>query len=235
MNDQSTLERIDDEERFKSRSAGLFIAIIKQALDDRGEAYVALSGGSTPLPIFEYIRTEFVDTINWENVSFLWVDERTVPPTHQDSNFGNACDVLLNYLPDVKTYRMKGEDPPEKAAEEYAGQLQTVVPAENGLPRFDLLWLGMGTDGHTASLFPNGEGLDEKDDWVKSVWVDKLETYRLTLTFPVINNARNRMIVINGQEKLAIFNEIQELEAKKYPIQYLDPSNAIDYWIIGTD
>lgn len=235
MSNITSIEKFDEEESFNRRATELFISLIKQTLQKRYEVFVALSGGTTPFPIFKMIKEKFLNYIDWGTVNFFWVDERAVPPAHKESNFGNANRELLEYLPGVKVYRLKGEIPQRDAVHEYKSYLKKMLPFEDGLPCFDLIWLGMGTDGHTASIFPNSEVIDERNEWVKGVWVDKLDAYRLTLTFPVINNARNRMILVRGAKKLKIFNEIQELEEKKYPIQYIYPSNAKDYWIVGTN
>ena len=233
MNKLATIYKYDNEESFFKRAANIFVTLITDSIKKREQAFVALSGGTTPIPVFKIIRDEFVDKVNWNKVSFFWVDERSVPPNHSDSNFGNARNKLLDYLPGIRTYRIKGEHPAKKAAKEYEECIEKVVPSSDGLPCFDLIWLGMGTDGHTASIFPQSTVINEQEKWVKDVWVNKHDTHRVTLTFPVINNARSRMIVIRGDSKLAIFKEIQQLEEKKYPIQYIYPSDADDYWIVG--
>ncbi|WP_445665610.1 6-phosphogluconolactonase [Fodinibius sp. AD559] len=235
MIEEGAISKFKYEEKFKKRVAKLFILIINDAIEKKGEAYVALSGGSTPVPVFRFIREKCLEKVDWEKVCFFWVDERPVPPESEESNYGNACEKLLNYLPGVKRYRMKGEYSPEQAAKEYEQYLKKVVPSKDGLPCFDLIWLGMGSDGHTASIFPNSEMINEKKDWVKSVWVEKLNSYRITLTLPIINNAKNRMIVMKGKEKLEVFNEIQKIKEKKYPIQFIQPSTAKDYWMIGVN
>lgn len=228
-----SVDKISDNDQFVSRTTDLFLNIIKESIKKRGKANIALSGGSTPVPIFKKIRTLSSRDINWEMVNIFWVDERCVPPDHPDSNFRDANKLLLNYLPDATYYRIKGEKDPEKAALGYESTLNTVLPKKNGIPGFDLIWLGMGTDGHTASLFPGTNAIQEKYKWVVSVWVEKLNKHRVTITLPVLNNAEKRMIVIKGTEKRKLLNEIRDLREKKYPIQYIYPSSSEDYWIIG--
>ncbi|MGM0582633.1 MAG: 6-phosphogluconolactonase [Bacteroidota bacterium] len=232
---QEAISKFEDERRFNKRVGNLFVSIINNAIEKKGKAYVALSGGSTPVPIFQYIREKCIEKVEWEKVSFFWVDERPVSPDSKDSNYGNASKLLLDYLPGAKTYRIKGENSPDLAANDYKEYIRRIVAFSEGLPCFDLMWLGMGTDGHTASIFPDSEVIHEKEEWVKSVWVEKLNSYRITLTLPVINNAKNRMIVMKGEKKLEVFNEIQKVEEKKYPIQFLQPSAAKDYWMISVN
>lgn len=228
-----SIQKISDKDQFVSKATDLFLSIIRESIYNIGKANIALSGGSTPEPIFKNLSSIPNHRIDWNKVNIFWVDERCVPSEHPDSNFGNAKKLLLDNLPGVASYRIKGEKAPEEAAADYTKTLKNVLPKKNGLPYFNLIWLGMGTDGHTASIFPGTGTIQEMDKWVESVWMDNVKKHRVTLTLPVLNNAEKRMIVIRGKEKRELFDEIRDLLEKKYPIQHIYPSSSEDYWIIG--
>lgn len=198
---------------------GLIIDIAKEAILQKGAFYWAISGGSTPLPLFDLIRQEKVE-LDWSKVFIFWADERCVAPDHVDSNFGTAHKKLLQYLP-LHYYRIEANQTDrEMAAQDYEQILQKIVPlADNAIPELDLILLGMGEDGHTASLFPGTAVLEETKKLVSPVYVEKLDSWRLTLTYPMINQATNKLIAIKGIHKKAIFEEIQTIVEAKYPVQ----------------
>ena len=183
-------------------SALHFIECASEAIAARGQFAVALAGGSTPKALYETLATvEFVPRVEWEKVHVFWGDERCVAPTHQESNYRMAFDVMLRHLPiPVKQiYRMEGELEPKEAAKTYEGRLKQFF--QQRIPRFDLVLLGMGDDGHTASLFPGTKALDETKKWVTANYVRKLSAWRLTLTARIINQAANVTFLVSGENK----------------------------------
>ena len=183
-----------------------FLAVARDAIAARGQCLVALSGGSTPRGLYERLAAVGAGALDWPRVVFLWSDERSVPPDHPESNYRMAREALLAPLriPDSQVYRMRGEaDDIEAAAREYEATLAhlTGVPPGHGVPLLDLVLLGLGTDGHTASLFGDTVALDVRDRWVVRNWVAKFTTSRLTLTFPVILGAREIRVLVAGAEK----------------------------------
>ena len=185
-----------------------FLGVARNAIAARGRCLVALSGGSTPRGLYERLAAAGPEALDWPRVVFLWSDERSVPPDHPESNYRMAREALLAPLriPDSQVYRMRGEaEDIEAAAREYEATLAhlTGVPPGHGVPFLDLVLLGLGTDGHTASLFSDTVALDVRDRWVVRNWVAKFTTSRLTLTFPVILAAREIRVLVAGADKAA--------------------------------
>jgi len=220
-------------DEFNSRVTELFLEVVKKNLSEKGHCNIAISGGSTPVPVFRSIASDFATDVDWSNVKFFWVDERSVPPSHPESNFGNAFRILLKHLSGIKYFRMKGEIDSKKAAREYEDIMKVILPVDSGFPVFDLMLMGMGEDGHTASLFPDTEILYEKDKWVDSVWLEKKSTIRISLTIPVINNSKLRIFVLYGVNKEKLLHEILTSGKKKYPIELLDYSKQRNIFITG--
>jgi 6-phosphogluconolactonase len=160
-------------------AAEQFVTLSAEAINQRGRFAVALSGGSTPTAMYALLATgEFAARVEWTHVHVLWGDERCVPPEHPDSNFRMAREALLDHvpLPAENIYRIGGEMEPAQAANEYERKLQAFFP--NGQPRFDLILLGMGDDGHTASLFPGAAAIREQVRWAAACCADKLRARR---------------------------------------------------------
>jgi 6-phosphogluconolactonase len=187
---------------------------------------IAVSGGSTPKLLFSLLAEEDYRTqIPWESVLFFWVDERCVEPAHPESNFGMTYDALLQYafVPAENIFRMKGEDIPDNEAIRYTNLLRNKLPAKDGFPVFDLIILGIGEDGHTASIFPDNLPLLETDKPVEVATHPVSGQKRITLTGKTINNAEEVLFLINGKNKAKIVADIinQQPEAKKYPANYV--------------
>jgi 6-phosphogluconolactonase len=203
-------------------AADEFVAILREAIATRGVATVALSGGSTPKAMFDVLAARGRDALAWEHVDFWWGDERTVPPTHADSNFGMARDRLLAPLAiaEARIHRMEGEREPEVAAREYERLMREALGTP---PVFDLVLLGMGKDGHTASLFPQSRGVSESGAFVLANPVDSPltggPTVRLTLTLPAIGAARHTLFVVGGADKAEALAGVLEGPPNKYPAQ----------------
>lgn len=201
---------------------------------------LAISGGSTPRQLFQLLADEeYRYSIPWETVRFFWVDERCVVPTNGESNFGMTWDALLQYafVPADNVFRMKGEEVPEDEVERYSKLLKKKLPARNGLPVFDLILLGMGDDGHTASIFPNQMDLFEVEQSV-AIGVHPVSGQkRITLTGPTICNADKVVFLINGENKAGLLHEIMNNEpsAQSYPAARIhDHRNRIEFYLDKT-
>jgi len=221
------------------QAAELFASLAQERIHSRGIFTVALSGGSTPKALLSLLAEEpFRSRINWSKVHLFWGDERCVPPNHQDSNYRMTREAFLSKapIPQENVHRMRGEEQATaRAADEYADILKDFFKLEEGqLPRFDLVLLGMGDDGHTASLFPGTAALEEKEKLVMANYVEKLNSYRLTLTFPVINNAETIVFLVAGDNKAAALKEVIEGERapSRLPSQSVQPVNGQLIWMI---
>ena len=190
----------DNPEELAQAAAREFAARAKEAIDERGRFAVVLAGGSTPRATYEILASDYADTIDWKDVHVFFGDERGVPPDHDDSNYKMARESLLDHVPIGSVHRMQGELPPDEAAEAYEQELRDFFGSDD-LPGFDLILLGTGDDGHTASLFPETSALEVHDRWVVANPVLKLETTRITLTLPAINAARAVYFLVAGEDK----------------------------------
>lgn len=219
-------------------AAELLTAVFKEAVTERGSFLLAVSGGSTPIPLFRLLASkEYSSIIDWGRVHIFWADERCVPPGHKDSNFGAANDALISKvpIPQENIHRIKGELPPGEAARVYEEELRRYFTA-GGLPRFDIVLLGMGADGHTASLFPSSDALKEKGRLAVSVYVDKLKGHRVTLTLAVINNTANAVFLVTGREKADVVHEILRGEGVgRYPAGLVRPVDGRLVWLLDSD
>jgi 6-phosphogluconolactonase len=219
------------------KAARSFARLADQYVLGCGRFTVALSGGSTPRSMFQHLASEPLrDTVPWSSILFFWSDERSVGPDHPDSNYRLASTVLLTHVPvpAENIFRMRGEaDDLDAAAREYESTLLRVVPSKEGLPRLDLVLLGMGADGHTASLFPGTTALDVNDRVVVSNYVEKLSTSRLTLTARAINAARNVRFLVGGADKAPALRAVIEgpLEPRVYPSQLIHPTDGSLLWM----
>ena len=212
-------------------AAELFAASVTAAIHARGEARVAISGGTTPQAVFALLAREYRDKIAWENLQVFWVDERCVPPTDKDSNFGRAKAAMLDRvpLPAANIHRMEGELDPEEAASRYEAEIRNTLRLEGAeTPVFDLIVLGLGPDGHTASLFPHTEGLEEMARICMANRVPQMDVWRLTLTWPVITQGREVVFLIEGQAKAGVLKTVFTggYDPEKYPAQLIRPANG---------
>lgn len=197
-----------------------FIAACQNAIEDHGYFYVALSGGSTPKALFEHLcAPPFRQQIDWAHIHLFWGDERSVAPNHSDSNYHMAMEAGFKSMPIPKDHihRMHAESDIERNALNYEQEIKEVL---KGRP-FDLIMLGMGEDGHTASLFPNTQALKAKGRLVVANHVPQKNTWRMTLTYECINQARNIVVYILGASKKHILAEIltTKNQIERYPIQ----------------
>ena len=218
-----------------------FISIGSKAIKKNGRFTVALSGGSTPKALYKKLVSEkYKDKLDWEKVFFFFGDERDVSPQSVKSNFRMAHENLLKPLKvqPQNIYRWHTEiiNAPE-VADNYEKGLKKFFELSNGeFPNFDLIFLGMGGDGHTASLFPFTDALNEKKRTVVSNFVEKLNANRLTFTFPTINNASNIIFLVTGKEKAPALKEVLEGEknCEKFPSQCIKSKNGKIQWFVDT-
>jgi 6-phosphogluconolactonase len=217
----------DNPEELAQAAAREFAARAAEAIGERGRFAVVLAGGSTPKATYGILARDYADTIDWINVHVFFGDERSVPPDHDDSNYRMVREALLDHVPIGSVHRMQGELPPEEAAEAYEQELRGFF-GPGDLPRFDLILLGTGDDGHTASLFPETSALEVHDRWVVANPVLKLETTRITLTVPVINAARAVYFLVAGEGKAEPVAEILEgdPDPREYPASLIQPANG---------
>jgi 6-phosphogluconolactonase len=217
----------ESSEELAEAAAQEFAARAGEAIDQRGRFAVVLAGGSTPKATYEILARDYADRIDWSNVHFFFGDERSVPPDHEDSNYRMAREALLDHVPAGSVHRMQGELPPDEAAEAYEQELRDFFGSEE-LPRFDLILLGTGGDGHTASLFPETAALEVHDRWVVANPALKLETTRITLTVPVINAARAVYFLVAGEGKAGPVAEILEgtPDPRQYPATLIQPQGG---------
>ena len=186
---------------------------------------LALSGGTTPKLLFKLIGDEFSDLIPWHFVRLFWVDERCVPSTNEESNYGMTYENLLKSVPihDANVFPIQGEIDPQTEAKRYQITLETQLPSPNGIPKFDLILLGMGEDGHTASIFPNDLSLIHSDQFVAVSMHPVTNQKRITLTGQIINQADDVIFLITGHSKAKVLKKIitHDTDFDNYPASYI--------------
>jgi 6-phosphogluconolactonase len=217
-------------------SARRFAELAEVFTGDTGRFTVALSGGSTPKAMFQILAEKpFADALPWRSIYFFWGDERCVPPDHADSNYRMASESLLSKvpIPAENIFRIPAEDDDhQRAAARYSETLQKFFGEE--WPHFDLVFLGMGADGHTASLFPGTKALKAHDRIAAANYVDKFQSWRITLTADAINRARNVIFLVAAQDKAPALKEVIEgpRNPELYPSQLIDPFYGTLLWMI---
>ncbi len=217
------------------------VRVTKDCRKEHRACSIALAGGSTPRGFYRLLASEpYRSQIDWDHLRVFWGDERTVPPDHQESNFRMAQETLLSRVPVPLTqvFRIEGELPPKEAAVRYEAVLQqqfNLLPGD--VPRFDLILLGMGPDGHTASLFPGTFALSESCTLVAAPWVEKFRTYRVTLTPPVLNAAKHVLFLVSGQDKALVLQAVLEgpEDFARYPAQAISPATGQLIWLVNQD
>jgi len=213
-----------------------FAAQATTAVRVKGRFSVALSGGSTPKSLYSLLAKN--SSLPWDKTYFFFGDERHVPPDSPESNYRMAREALLSKIPvpSENVFRVPAENPDaNQAAEAYEQTLKTFFnPPIGSFPRFDLILLGMGPDGHTASLFPGGKALQETSRWVVANWVEKFRTDRITLTLPVLNNAAVVMFMASGADKADILKEVLQgnQPGELFPSKLVHPSAGKLIWLV---
>jgi len=213
----------------------LFIDLARQAIDDKGQFTVALSGGSTPQAIYEDLgKPEHQHELNWAKIHLFWGDERHVPPNHPESNYRMVDDALLRHItiPGENIHRVSAEMDVQAAATAYEQDLRQFF--DRNWPQFDLVLLGMGTDGHTASLFPGSAGLKEEKRWFIANQVPELRKWRLTLTKHAINTAKYVIVLVQGASKADMLVEVLAgaYSPEEKPIQLISPIDGEMIWMV---
>jgi 6-phosphogluconolactonase len=204
------------------------------ATGEHGRFTIALSGGNTPRGVYSLLA-EKADTFPWAKTFFFFGDERSVPPDHPDSNYRMVKEALFSKAPvqERNVFRVPAELGAEKAADNYQDTLKEFFKVQAGQwPRFDLILLGIGDEGHTASLFPDSAALAETSRLVAPNWIEKLRTNRITFTFPVINNASETMFLVAGPGKAEIVKSVFLAEGEIYPVQRVRPTHGRLLWIV---
>jgi len=228
-----------------------FVDLAAQAIEARGRFTVALSGGSTPRAAYSLLaNAEFAPRVDWPHVHIFWGDERAdkqhpvdkqhpadkqhpfVPPDHPGSNYRMARETLLDKIsiPAHNVHRIRSELPPDQASAAYQAELEAVLGVGG---RFDLILLGMGADGHTASLFPGTAALKERERLVVAVYVERLDAWRVTLTLPVINEARQVTFLVSGASKAAALARVRN--GDPLPAGLVRPTEGELTWIVDQD
>jgi 6-phosphogluconolactonase len=229
-------------------AADYFVTLASEAIATQGRFAVALAGGSTPKVTYALLATDAIsERVDWSHVHIFWGDERCVPPDHPDSNYRMAREAWLDHvpLPAGNVHRMRGELEPGQAASEYEETLRVFfsLSSEEGtgndtLPvaRFDLVLLGMGDDAHTASLFPGTAAIDEQTRWVMAHLVEKLHTWRITLTPAAINAAANVIFVVSGSGKAGRLQRVLTgpYQPDVLPAQIVKPDNGRLRWLVDS-
>ena len=211
-------------------AAEYFVARSSEAVAQKGFFTVALSGGSTPKVLYQLLADEnepFRAQVPWAKIHFFWSDERHVPPDHPDSNYRMAYEAMLSRVPvpESNIHRVHSENPnADEAARQY----------EKTLLQLDLILLGLGPDGHTASIFPGSEVLHETKRLVAAPWVEKFNSYRITMTLPLLNSGAVVLFLVSGAEKAGIVKEVLE-GPKKYPAQFVQPTHGQLLWMLDKD
>ncbi|RPH37402.1 6-phosphogluconolactonase [bacterium] len=220
-------------------AAEKIVTCLEEELLARGAASLALSGGATPRGVYELLGSEqYRNRIDWRRVHLFWGDERCVGPTMPESNFRMANESLLRNIsiPSQNIHRIRGELKPQEAARETEMDIRRFFGLKNGeFPRFTLVLLGLGEDGHTASLFPGTSVLKEKQRIVSEVHVESLAAFRVTLTVPAINNAATVVVLVSGRTKAGILQGVLEGTEVRYPAQQINPASGQLFWLVDKD
>jgi 6-phosphogluconolactonase len=237
------IEVLSDAAALAEAAAERFAIAAEHAIAASGRFIVALSGGSTPQRTYERLaRAPFATRIRWASVHVIWGDERCVAPTDADSNYRMAHEALLAHvpLPPANIHRIHGEDDPVEAAASYETELRTLLHTPAGPPstelerRIDLALLGLGDNGHTASIFPNSEASRETLRWVMADSVDASPSRRITLTAPVLNAAAEVLFLVSGKTKADVLTRVLDGPHRPHelPAQLIAPAKGRMQWLV---
>jgi 6-phosphogluconolactonase len=251
---------VSDRSALARAAAERFVSLARQSIEARGRFVAALSGGSTPRELYALLATpEFANQVDLAHVHFFWGEERAVPPDHADSNFKMANDALFSRVPvpPPNVHRIHGELPPNDAAREYEqtlrqffqldaderGQTQAKENPRSSareavrVASFDLILLGLGANGHTASLFPHTQVLRETSCWVAAEYIAEVKMDRITLTVPIINAAANILWLVAGEDKAQIIRQVLhgEYRPDDLPAQLIQPAKGSMTWLLDAN
>lgn len=240
MKSESRIDKFANAEELAKAAANRFAAIIRAAVAERGQAAVALAGGSTPKDTYREIAACREEShIAWDRVHIFWGDERCVPPDHPDSNYRMARETLLDRVPlsTANVHRIRGEEGPQLAADSYEKELHGFF--NEGEAGFDLVFLGLGNDGHTASLFPTTATVTRAaqgrlDCWALAGYLDRLAAWRITLTPILINNAVNIIFLVAGSGKAEVLKRVLHgpYNPEELPAQLIQPQRGRLIWMV---
>ncbi len=223
-----------DLESLSQKVAEFFALEVEKVVKEGRLFSVALSGGSTPKRLYELLAER--PWLPWRLIHFFWGDERCVPPDDPRSNFRMATEALFSKIdiPKKNIHRFKGEQKPEEASALYEKELRDFFKPRGNFPPFDFDILGVGTNGHTASLFPRTEALHEQDRWAVGYLVEEVNLYRMTLTVPVHNHAKQIVFLVSGEEKASVVNRILTgpFVPEDLPAQLIRPENGTLTWFL---
>lgn len=221
----------------KAPLAHYFAKHLQTICNEKDQVYLAISGGTTPQYIFDVMSSEYQTSIDWQKIHLFWVDERCVAPTDADSNYGMTVRHLLSKvaIPESQIYRIKGELPNEEALSQYIAGIENIVPQIDGSPKFDLVVLGMGDDGHTASVFPHQINLWHSPRICELANHPTSGQVRVTLTGGVINDAHEIIFLVTGAGKAPKVNEIftRQPSAQSYPASLVDETRCT--WLLDKE
>ena len=236
---KSKIRLFKDLEELSPDAAALFVQHAEQSIAMRGRFLVALNGGGTPTRLFELLATEFHEKVDWGNVHVFWGDERCVPPDDPGSSYGQARVMLLSRvpIPEENVHRVKGELGPAEASKEYALQLKQFASPPRDWPRFDLVYLGMGEDGHTASLFPGSPVDISEPTMAVTAKYQNRPADRVTLTPVVFNSARVIVFMATGEKKAQTLAQVLSgrYNPELYPAQRIEPREGKLIWLVDED
>lgn len=231
----------NQEENYLKGVANYWLEAALTTVESDGKFVVALSGGNTPQKLFSYVTKDYYRSrFPWAKMYFFWVDERCVPPQHPDSNYGMTKEYLLSKVPvpESHVFRMPGETmPPQTGAKAYENAMKAFFKLDKSFPHLDLILLGMGEDGHTASLFPGTDALQNSERWIVSNYVAAKSTTRLTMTFPIINDAKRVAFLCTGASKAGIVRDVfrDDISPTRYPAQRVKPANGELLWFLDSE
>jgi 6-phosphogluconolactonase len=227
-------------QRLIKAAAELFLGSASDAIRQNGLFTIVLAGGATPQPLYEYLGSDSsADALDWSRVHFFWGDERCVAPDHPESNFRTANQAVLvpRAISPANIHRIQGELDPVQAASAYQEELNHFF--QGSPPRFDLILLGMGSDGHTASLFPGTDVVSHPDayQWVQANHVPQLDTWRITFTPRLINQAAKVVFLVSGADKAITLQHVLEgpYLPETYPSQLINLPSGNLIWLINSD
>ena len=238
MSTQQDIRICEDASALAQQTADEFVRLAQESVAARGRFTVALAGGSTPKATYALLTTAaYHNRVPWQQIDFFWGDERHVPPDHLDSNYRMAYEAMLSKVtvPAAHIHRVAAEKDAQQAADEYEATLRTSFSlAAATLPRFDLILLGMGPDGHTASLFPGTAAVHESTRLVVAPWVEKLNTFRITLTPAVLCNAAHVVFAAGGADKAEMLQQVLygPYQPDLYPSQVVKPTHGRLVWLV---
>jgi 6-phosphogluconolactonase len=229
----------DDSKSLTKEFCAEFVNEINSQVREKDKINIALSGGNTPKAVFKELVTSYKEKLSWKKINLFWGDERCVPPDDSESNYGMTKKYLLDYIqiPPENIYRIKGESDPEEEGKRYSNIIRENLTSINGLPQFEVMLLGLGEDGHAASIFPNQMELLESDKICQIALHPETKQKRITVTGKVINNSRKIYFLISGKSKAFAVRKILNKEGDylKLPGSHIKPVDSVLVWFLDKE